>query len=63
MAKRKERIVAKVFGYIIVLTSWDEVKLKDFITLMKLQEEENKEDVKEMLGRERRTLSIVLCQQ
>ena len=45
MAKRKERIVAKDFGNITVPTSWDEVKLKDFITLMKLQEEENKEDV------------------
>lgn len=45
MAKRKERIVAKDFGSITVPTSWDEVKLKDFITLMKLQEEENKEDV------------------
>ena len=37
MAKRKERIVAKDFGNITVPTSWDEVKLKDFITLMKLQ--------------------------
>ena len=45
MAKRKEKIVAKDFGSITVPTSWDEVKLKDFITLMKLQEEENKEDV------------------
>ena len=45
MAKRKERIVAKDFGNITVPTSWNEVKLKDFITLMKLQEEENKEDV------------------
>ena len=45
MAKRKERIVAKDFGNITVPTSWDEVKLKDFITLMKLQEEEKKEDV------------------
>ena len=45
MAKRKERIVAKDFGNITVPTSWDEVKLKDFITLMKLQEEEGKEEV------------------
>ena len=45
MAKRKERIVAKDFGNITVPTSWDEITLKQFITLMKLQEEENKEDV------------------
>ena len=45
MAKRKERIVAKDFGSITVPTSWDEVKLKDFITLMRLQEDENKTDV------------------
>ena len=45
MAKRKERIIAKDFGNITVPTSWDEVKLKDFITLMRLQEDENKTDV------------------
>ena len=37
MAKRKERIVAKDFGSITVPTSWDEITLKQFITLMKLQ--------------------------
>ena len=45
MAKRKERIVAKDFGSITVPTSWDEITLKQFITLMKLQEEEGKEEV------------------
>ena len=44
MAKRKERIVAKDFGNITVPTSWDEITLKQFITLMKLQEEEGKEE-------------------
>ena len=45
MAKRKERIVAKDFGSITVPTSWEQITLGQFITLMKLQEEENKEDV------------------
>ena len=45
MAKRKERIVAKDFGNITVPTSWEQITLGQFITLMKLQEEENKEDV------------------
>ena len=45
MTKRKERIVAKDFGNITVPTSWDEITLKQFITLMKLQEEEGKEEV------------------
>ena len=45
MAKRKEKIVAKDFGSITVPTSWDEITLKQFITLMKLQEEEGKEEV------------------
>ena len=44
MAKRKERIIAKDFGNITVPTSWDEITLKQFITLMKLQEEEGKEE-------------------
>ena len=44
MAKRKERTVAKDFGNITVPTSWDEITLKQFITLMKLQEEEGKEE-------------------
>ena len=44
MAKRKEKIVAKDFGNITVPTSWDEITLKQFITLMKLQEEEGKEE-------------------
>ena len=45
MAKRKERIVAKDFGSITVPTSWDEITLGQFVKLMRLQEEENKEDV------------------
>ena len=45
MAKRKERIIAKDFGNITVPTSWEQITLGQFITLMKLQEEENKEDV------------------
>ena len=44
MAKRKEKIVAKDFGSITVPTSWDDITLKQFITLMKLQEEEGKEE-------------------
>ena len=44
MAKRKERIVAKDFGSITVPTSWEQITLGQFITLMKLQEEEGKEE-------------------
>ena len=44
MAKRKERIVAKDFGNITVPTSWEQITLGQFITLMKLQEEEGKEE-------------------
>ena len=45
MAKRKERIVAKDFGNITVPTSWEQITLGQFIKLMRLQEDENKEDV------------------
>lgn len=45
MAKRKERIVAKDFGNITVPTSWEQITLGQFVKLMRLQEEENKEDV------------------
>ena len=44
MAKRKERIIAKDFGNITVPTSWEQITLGQFITLMKLQEEEGKEE-------------------
>lgn len=46
MSKRKkEEVVVKNFGSIIVPTSWEEVKLKDFVALMRLQDDENKTDV------------------
>lgn len=45
MAKRKEKIVAKDFGSITVPTSWEQITLGQFVKLMRLQEEENKEDV------------------
>ena len=45
MVKRKERIVAKDFGSITVPTSWEQITLGQFVKLMRLQEEENKEDV------------------
>lgn len=45
MSKRKETVVAKDYGNITVPTSWDEVKLKDFIALMKLQESEGKDEL------------------
>lgn len=44
MAKRKERIVAKDFGSITVPTSWEQITLGQFVKLMKLQEEEGKEE-------------------
>ena len=45
MAKRKERIIAKDFGNITVPTSWEQITLGQFVKLMRLQEEEDKEDV------------------
>ena len=45
MTKRKERIIAKDFGNITVPTSWEQITLGQFVKLMRLQEEENKEDV------------------
>ena len=44
MAKRKEKIVAKDFGSITVPTSWEQITLGQFVKLMKLQEEEGKEE-------------------
>ena len=45
MVKRKETVVVKDYGNITVPTSWEEVKLKDFVSLMRLQDEENKTDI------------------
>ena len=45
MSKIKETVVAKDYGNITVPTSWDEVKLKDFVALMKLQESEGKDEL------------------
>lgn len=44
MAKRKERIVAKDFGSITVPTSWEQITLGQFVKLMRLQEEEGKQE-------------------
>lgn len=44
MGKKKETIVVKDFGNITVPTSWDEITLGQFVKLMRLQEEEGKEE-------------------
>lgn len=44
MSKRKETVVVKDFGNITVPTSWDEITLGQFVKLMRLQEEEGKEE-------------------
>lgn len=44
MVKRKEKIVAKDFGSITVPTSWEQITLGQFVKLMRLQEEEGKEE-------------------
>lgn len=45
MGKKKETVVVKDYGNITVPTSWEEVKLKDFVSLIRLQDEENKTDI------------------
>lgn len=45
MGKRKETVVVKDYGNITVPTSWEDVKLKDFVALMKLQEAEGKDEL------------------
>lgn len=45
MSKRKETVVVKDYGNITVPTSWEQITLGQFVKLMRLQEEENKEDV------------------
>lgn len=44
MSKRKETVVVKDYGNITVPTSWDEITLAQFVKLMRLQEEEGKEE-------------------
>lgn len=44
MSKRKETIVVKDFGNITVPTSWEQITLGQFVKLMRLQEEEGKEE-------------------
>lgn len=45
MGKKKETIVVKDYGNIIVPTSWDDITLEKFVKLMKLQEEEGKDEL------------------
>lgn len=45
MRKRKETVVVKDYGNITVPTSWEQITLGQFVKLMRLQEDENKEDV------------------
>ena len=45
MRKKKETVVVKDYGNITVPTSWEQITLGQFVKLMRLQEEENKEDV------------------
>lgn len=45
MGKKKETIVVKDFGNITVPTSWDDITLRQFVDLMRLQEEEGKDEL------------------
>lgn len=45
MGKKKETIVVKDYGNISVPTSWDDITLEKFVKLMKLQEEEGKDEL------------------
>lgn len=45
MSKRKETVVVKDFGNITVPTSWEQITLGQFVKLMRLQEEEGKDEV------------------
>lgn len=45
MGKKKETIVVKDFGNITVPTSWNEITLGQFVKLMRLQEEEGKDEL------------------
>lgn len=44
MSKRKETVVVKDYGNINVPTSWNDITLRQFVKLMRLQEEEGKEE-------------------
>ena len=44
MGKKKETIVVKDYGNITVPTSWEDITLRQFVNLMRLQEEEGKEE-------------------
>ena len=44
MGKKKETIVVKDYGNINVPTSWNDITLRQFVKLMRLQEEEGKEE-------------------
>lgn len=45
MGKKKETIVVKDYGNITVPTSWDDITLRQFVNLMRLQEEEGKNEL------------------
>lgn len=45
MGKKKETIVVKDYGNITVPTSWDDITLRQFVNLMKLQEAEGKDEL------------------
>lgn len=45
MGKKKETIVVKDYGNITVPTSWDDITLRQFVNLMKLQEAEGKNEL------------------
>lgn len=45
MGKKKETIVVKDYGNITVPTSWDDITLRQFVNLMRLQEAEGKNEL------------------
>lgn len=45
MGKKKETIVVKDYGNITVPTSWDDITLRQFVNLMRLQEAEGKDEL------------------
>lgn len=45
MGKKKETIVVKDYGNITVPTSWEDITLRQFVNLMRLQEAEGKDEL------------------